>query len=89
MTKNLQCRIESNQLSRTAIRGLFGTPFGRLFFSTSSSEVGAPTSNSEPGTSVRGNPGSFKGTTGSPERLYSKTQQPHEVIFMFQRAQHN
>ena len=85
--KNLQCRIESNQLSRTAVRGLFWARFVRLFcFPTSSSEVGAPSSNSEPDTSVRGNPGSVAWTTGSPERLYTKTQQPHEVIFMFQRA---
>ena len=60
VTENLQCRIESNQLSRTSVRGLLGTRFVRLFFlSASSSEVGAATSKSEPDTSVRGNPGSF------------------------------
>ena len=81
MTENLQCRIESNQLSRTAVRGLFVARFVRLFFlSPSSSEVGAPTSNSDPDTSVRGNLGSMAWTTGSLERLYTKTQQPHEVI---------
>ena len=90
MTENQQCRIESKQLSRTAVKGLFGARFVRLFFcSASSSEVGAPSSNSEPDMSVRGNPGSLPSTTGSPERLYTETQQPHEVIFMFQRAQHN
>ena len=86
--KKLQCRIESNQLSWTAVRGLFGTRLDRLFFSASSSEVGAPTSNSETDTCVRGNPGSVERTTGSPERSYIKIQQPHEVISMFQRAQH-
>ena len=85
--QNLQCRIESYQLSRTAVRGLFGARFIWLFFlSASSSEVGAPTSNSEPDASVRGNSGSLQWTTGSPERLYTKTQQPHEVIFILVSA---
>ena len=86
--KNLQCRIESNQLSRTAVRGLFGARFVWLFFlsTCSSAGVGAPTSNSEPDTSVRGNSGSSPWTTGSPERLYTKTQQPHEVIFILGNA---
>ena len=86
--KNLQCWIESNQLSRTAVRGLFGARFVWLFFlsASSSAEVGAPTSNSEPDTSARDNSGSSPWTTGSPERLYTKTQQPHEVIFILESA---
>ena len=66
MTENLQCKIESNQLSRTAVRGLFVARFVRLFLLLdSSSEIGAPTSSSDPDTSVRGNPGSVAWTTGS------------------------
>ena len=85
--QNLQCRIESYQLSRTAVRGLLGARFTWLFFlSTSSSEVRAPTSNSEPDTSARGDSGSSQWTTGSPERLYTKIQQPHEVIFLLECA---
>ena len=90
MTENLHCRIESNQLSRTAMRGLFGVRFVRFFFlSTSSSEVGAPTSNSEPDTSVRGNAGSLTRTTDSPEQSGTKNPTASRSIFVFQRAQHD
>ena len=64
----MQGRLESNQLSRTAVRGLFTVRFGLLFFfSTPSSEVGAPTSNLEPDRSLRGSLLSSEQTTGSPE----------------------
>ena len=73
------CNVEeSNSQSSIAVRGAFGARSDPLsFFWTFSSEVGAPTSNSEPSTSVRGNRGSLERTTSSPDWSNTTASRSH------------
>ena len=65
-------------LSRAAVRDLYLEPP----FRTSSSDVGATTSNSEHNRVNPRGPGEIRTNEWFPEQLYTKTQWPHEVIFM-------
>ena len=79
----LQCRIESNKLSITDMRGLFKARFS--IFCISSSDIGAATSNSEPYTSILDTPGTIGCVTDSTKGSIFEIQQPHDAIFLFHR----
>ena len=56
-------------------------PFLEALFSTSTSEVAPPTSNSDPDDSVKNAREHSGRPAGSPSDSYTKIQQPYDAIF--------